>query len=77
MTNHNLKTIEPFFSDTWFGNKTFEIRLNDRDFKKGDILFLMRHNTLPKKSIACRVKYIMDDPEYVKEGYIVMGIEIS
>lgn len=76
MTTHGLKTIEPYFSDIWLGKKTFDVRFNDRNYKVGDILYLKRYNTLPKKSITCQVIYILDDPTYIKEGYIIMGIKI-
>ena len=35
MKKHLLKTINPYFQDVWDNKKTFEIRLNDRDFKVG------------------------------------------
>ena len=35
MKKHILKTINPYFQDVWDNKKTFEIRLNDRDFKVG------------------------------------------
>jgi hypothetical protein len=37
---HELKTINPFFTDIMKKVKNFEIRKNDRDFKIGDILVL-------------------------------------
>lgn len=40
MTTHYLKTVEPYFSAVSSGEKTFEIRRNDRAFQKGDTLIL-------------------------------------
>ena len=39
---HELKTIEPFFSDLRAGRKPFEIRRDDRDFKVYDFLCLQK-----------------------------------
>ena len=38
---HELKTYPKYFQETIEGNKPFEIRKNDRDYKKGDILEMM------------------------------------
>jgi len=40
MSKHFLKTWAEYFEAVKSGNKTFEVRVNDRDFKVGDILVL-------------------------------------
>lgn len=37
---HELKIQPRFFEPVMRGEKTFEIRKNDRDYKKGDIIIL-------------------------------------
>lgn len=37
---HRLKTWPPFFQWVLDGEKTFDLRKNDRDFKEGDYLVL-------------------------------------
>ena len=37
---HELKTYPKYFQETIEGNKLFEIRKNDRNFKVGDVLLL-------------------------------------
>lgn len=39
-TLHSLKTLPVYFAAVLRGDKTFEIRKNDRDFQTGDILVL-------------------------------------
>ena len=37
---HELKTAPPFFQAVWIGDKPFEIRRNDRNFKERDEVVL-------------------------------------
>jgi hypothetical protein len=59
--------------------KNFEVRLNDRDYKVRDILNLREWNPNTKKYsglyITREVKCILDDPNYCKDGYVILGIE--
>jgi hypothetical protein len=41
MTTHNLKTWSCYFIEVLAGNKTFELRKNDRNYKVGDTLNLI------------------------------------
>lgn len=36
MTTHELKTTPVFFQAIWAGEKTFEVRFDDRGFQRGD-----------------------------------------
>lgn len=76
---HDLKTVQPFFNDVWNGLKNFEVRRNDRDYKLGDFLNLKEYDpiteTFKSRSITKKIKYILDDPQYVKEGYVILGME--
>jgi hypothetical protein len=40
---HELKTWPAFFAAVWRGEKTAEIRLDDRDFAKGDRMTLREY----------------------------------
>ena len=74
---HELKILPQYFKDVISGEKTFEIRKNDRPFRKGDMLALNEHdgNAYSGKSCLVYIDYIMDNPEYVKKDMVVMAIK--
>ena len=74
---HHLKTIEPYYSAVVRGNKTFEVRKFDRDFQPGDFLMLTHYDPKEDKlgdSIYKKVTYMLTDKEYVKDGYVILGM---
>lgn len=76
---HELKTLQPYFTEVASGNKTFEVRKNDRNFKVGDILKLMEFDQvegLTGRAITAKVSYMLDDSKYCKKGYVVLGMHI-
>lgn len=42
MIEHSLKTAAPYWDAIERGEKTFEVRRDDRGFQKGDVLLLRR-----------------------------------
>jgi len=44
MAEHELKVWPIYYEEIELNNKTFEVRLNDRDFKKGDFICLREYN---------------------------------
>lgn len=73
---HDLKTLPQFYQAVITGAKPFEVRWNDRGYKVGDILQLWEWSEQTGYTgRSCRkiVTYTLDDPEYVKEGFIIMG----
>lgn len=76
---HELKTWTQYFEEVWDRVKTFEVRKNDRNFQVGDTLILKEWNqfrqTFTGRKMSVKVTYILDDPEFVKEGYVIMGIK--
>jgi hypothetical protein len=74
---HQLKTIEPYFSAVKRGDKTFEVRKFDRDYKIGDFLELTFYDPETNKlgeSIMKRITYMLTDQPYVPEGYVILGM---
>lgn len=78
---HELKTVEPHFSKLYRGDKTFELRKDDRGYKVGDYLVLRQYNA--KKGHYCGPKVyavvrsiLRDAPEYgLMPGYCIMSIK--
>ena len=50
---HHIKLGATFFEEVASGEKTFELRKNDRGYKKGDILEMMEHRT--HRESACDI----------------------
>ena len=75
---HALKIKKRFFEPVNLGYKQFEVRLNDRDYKVGDFLALNEvdeDEDYTGRSVLVFVDYILNDPNYCKDGYIVMSIK--
>jgi hypothetical protein len=88
MTEHHLKTLPQFWDAVERGEKTFEARLNDRNFQKGDELHLYRYeeSTLPKNfdfdkhkqqltKLVFKAGMILHGPAYgIADGYAVVSL---
>lgn len=75
---HVLKILPQYFKDIESGIKTFEIRKKDRPYKVDDCLYLLEYNLETKtktgKGSIVIVTYILDNEDYCKSGYVVLGI---
>ena len=73
---HNVKLEGEYFKRVVSGEKNYEIRLNDRDYKQGDIIVLhelcVRAVELTGKRIIKEIGFITGYEQ--KEGYIVMAL---
>ena len=74
---HELKILPHYFADVIKGEKTFEIRKNDRPFHKGDLLALNEYDGHYYTGNSCLVyiDYLMNDADYVKKDMVVMAIK--
>jgi ASC-1-like (ASCH) protein len=77
---HELKTWPSFWEAVYNGTKTFEVRKNDRDFKKGDTLILQEWDTenmdYTSRWLSCKVIYVLHGGNFgIEEGYVVMSIK--
>lgn len=80
-TIHTLKTINPYFERVWTGAKLAEIRKNDRDFQKQDLLQLQEFD--PKRGysgreIVARVIDIVQENTFegLSPGYCLMSLKV-
>ena len=74
---HNLKTLPEYFEAQLQGTKPFEVRRNDRDYRAGDTLHLQEWepiNGYTGRTLDKQITYILDDPAYCKEGYVILGV---
>ena len=81
---HSLKCINPYFDETWLnltnnnGIKTFKIKLNDRNFKINDIVYLREFlysiNKFTDRVIKAEISYILKDCKYIKDNYVILQL---
>lgn len=79
---HNLKILNDFADEVVMGEKTFEIRKNDRGYQKGDYI---KFQAIDKSGTPNQ--HYINDKLYlitfvmngwgIKNGYVVLGIKES
>ena len=78
-TVHVLKILPEYFDAVRCGDKRFEIRLNDRNFQRGDILRLKEWTgeKFTGEEIDVAVRYILRADEWygLQPGWCVMSID--
>lgn len=74
MTTHLLKLKQPYFDAVATGEKTFELRSMERDYKVGDILsFSEIEDTYSPDHGGCAIEKTTGRQCMVKVNYIVCG----
>lgn len=76
---HRLKILKPYFEAVAAGDKTFELRKDDRPYKIGDTLVLTEIGAkeVPTgRVIKKKVGYVLRDcPEYgLDNGYCILSL---
>ncbi len=76
---HAVKIVPRYFDAVISGEKTFEVRKNDRPFQVGDLLALNEYDVENKcytrNSCLVYIDYILDSADYCKNGYVVLSIK--
>ena len=79
MKTHELKTWPTYFQAMERGEKSFELRKNDRDFHVGDRLYLREYDPITQKYSGhhryVKVIYMIENFPGIENGYVIMGIE--
>lgn len=73
---HELKVYPKYFKAIWCGDKTFEIRLNDRSFEERDEICLQEnengsHDGYTGREINGVITYLTDYEQ--QKGYVVFS----
>ncbi len=83
MTSHQLKVNKDFFEKILSGDKNFEIRLGDKQYKVGDVLILIEKdpltNNLTGRTVKKTVTYsrnTKDISHWTKEETEKYGLQI-
>lgn len=77
---HELKVWPEYFQAIWLGNKTFELRKNDRDFQVGNTLILRewcpKNAEYTGRQYKRGIIYILKDAEMfgLQKDYVVLGL---
>lgn len=84
---HNLKTLPEYFIQYLIGNKTFEVRKNDRRFKVGDTVILEEYvpendtdgtDGYTGRHIKTVITYIFPGGEYgLSKEYSILSLKPS
>ena len=80
MAEHKIKIKKMYYDAVLSGEKTFEIRKNDRDYKVGDIIHFVPiadngDMIIPHNPNEYKITYIFHGGEYgLENGYCVFGI---
>lgn len=80
LRHHELKAWPEYFRAVYSGQKSFEIRKNDRDYQKGDTLTIREFNpdnsTYTGRSCSRRVTYVLPGGQFgLAEGVVAMAIK--
>ena len=80
---HKIKILDVFADAVWSGEKTFEVRMNDRNYQKGDIIeFKVVYETAlgtreslghPLTGKRYQITYVLSGWG-LKDGFVAFGI---
>lgn len=81
---HKLKIAHQYWEPLITGEKSFEVRRDDRGFQRGDILEIQKMDEqFPHSSdsfakpASFEITYILTGGQYgVEAGYVVMGVKL-
>jgi hypothetical protein len=78
VTVHHLKTLPEYFDAVRRGDKTFEVRRNDRHFTEGDRVVLQRFSPVTGDlgdELKFEISYVLHGGQFgIMPGWAVLGL---
>lgn len=78
MKIHRLKTWPIHFEEVAYGNKTSEVRLNDRDYQVGDRLILQEYEPVNRQysglAVVRDITHILEQHDGLVPGFVSLSI---
>ncbi len=75
---HGLKILPKYYEAVATGNKNFEVRKNDRNFKVGDYVYLkeFENRRYTGRGAFRVITYVLTSEEFegIADGYCVFGM---
>lgn len=79
MKIHELKIAPKYYKEVLAGFKKVEVRLNDRDYQVGDVLFLNEWSRVTKRytggQVRRKITQVYKDLPGLKQDYVLLQIE--
>lgn len=80
MKIHRIKIKAEYFKEILDGMKTFELRKNDRDYQRGDLVefsVILKDGQILKSKVLYVITYVLKDvPEYgLADGFCIFSIK--
>lgn len=73
MTTHHLKIGSHWYGLLWDGTKTHEVRIDDRDYQKGDLIRFKVGDVF--QTGRWTVTHVLKHVSGVEPGYVVLSLE--
>ena len=74
---HEIKVLPDYFKEVIAGNKNFELRLNDRDYKVGDTVILLEWSPSTgytgRKSNELKLTYVLTEHDGIWPGWCIFS----
>ena len=78
METHELKILPKYYTEVVIGNKTYELRKDDRDYKVNDLIVLKEYSngSYTGNEFNVTIKHILRNcPDYgLKDGYVIISL---
>ncbi len=78
MKTHELKILPQYYREVVLGNKTYELRKDDRGYNLGDLIVLKEYNNgvYTGNEFNVTIKHLLRGcPDYgLKDGYVIISL---